>query len=584
MPSSAIKQFRQQSLLIRLSAIACAAMLTACAGTPLPPWPDLGQAKPTSPAAAVSAQPTVRPSTPVNGAVSTPVAPINTLTSSAFTETEAVAQRFPDPGIRYDTPGLAAQRSQFTTNTELSGWLRKIATTSNSQTHLSVINIGLSQRALPIEALVATKSSKPQAASLNNSGLPTVLLVAQQHGDEPAGAEALMVIARELAPGGLLEPLLQKINVILVPRANPDGSAAGTRTTSDGADLNSDHLQLQTPEAKALAMLTRDYRPIAVIDLHEHPAAGLHLQKFSHLVASDTLLQYAGTPNVHEFITKADREWMTSPIRSALEQAQLSSDWYYTTSSNQQDKAISSGTLAPDTLINVSALKSAVSYGISSRGADLGRAHIQRRVHSLVIAATGALHASAERAEKLTQVRSFVNRDVASQACRKTLTVLARPALQQRTLLMLDPQSGQDQQVSVDLLSNQQAEAVLTRPRPCGYWLSPNAALAVERLRQLGLQVLRIAEPGQMLADSYNDAAPIGHNTSSKGLQLTRGAIEADEGSFYISLNQANANLAIAALEPDTAHSFVTSGLIPSLSDVARIAAQPSVVFEEDTD
>lgn len=583
MPSPKAKQPRQQSLVIRLSAIACAAMLTACAGIPLPPWPDgLTQSRP-APAGPASAQ-AARPSNPANGAVSTPVAPISSLNSLVFAETDAVAQRFPDPGIRYDTPGLAAQRNQFTTNAELSGWLRKIASASNSQTHLSVVNIGLSQRAIPIEALIATKASDPQPASLNNSGRPTVLLVAQQHGDEPAGAEALMVIARELAPGGLLEPLLQKINVIVVPRANPDGSAVSARTTGDGTDLNNDHLELQTPEAKALAMLARDYRPISVIDLQEHAAAGINLQKFANLLANDTLLQYAGTPNVHEFITKANREWMTTPIRSALEQAQLSSDWYYSTSNSQQDKTISSGTLAPDTLINISALKNAVSYGISSRGSDLGRAHIQRRVHSLVVGATGALHASAERANNLTQVRSFVSRDVASQACRKELTVLARPMVQQRTLTMINPQSGQDQQVTVDFLSTQQAEAVLTRPRPCGYWLSSNATSAVERLRQLGLQVQRIAEPGQMLADSYNDAVPIGNNATSKGMQLTRGAIEADVGSFYVSLNQANANLAVAALEPDTAYSFVASGLISDLSDVARVAAQPSVVFEEDTD
>ena len=556
-------------------------MLAACSSTTLPPWPSMGIATP-APAntGAVATAPR-----DTGSAVSSPVAPRNSLDAAPFGE--AVSQRFSDPGVRYDTPGLSGQRSQFSTSAELSAWLRKIASTANGPTRLSVANIGLSQRAIPIEALIATRANAPQASSLNSSGRPTVLLVGQQRGDEPASAEALMVIARELAPGGLLEPLLQQINVIVVPRANPDASAANARTAGDGTDLTQDHLQLHTPEAKALALLARDYRPVAVIDLQEHPAAGAYLQKFAHLQATDTLLHFAGTPNVHEFIAKADREWFSTPIRNALSQAQMSSDWYYTTSGNLQDKNIASGTLAPDTLLNASALKNAASYTISSRGSDLGRAHIQRRVHSLVVAATGALHATAERAGNLAQVRSFVVRDISSQACRKDFTVLAHPKAQERTLSMLNPQTGEEQPVTVNFLSNQDTQAIVTRQRPCGYWLSSNASSAVERLRQLGLQVLRVAEPGQLLAESYNEAAPTGgtgQNSQRKGLLLTRGALEAEVGSYYVSLNQANANLALAALEPDTSYSYVSAGLIPTLADVARVAAPPSVVFEEDAD
>ena len=35
----------------------------------------------------------------------------------------AVAARFPDPVVRYSTPGLAEQRRAFTTNAELNHWL-----------------------------------------------------------------------------------------------------------------------------------------------------------------------------------------------------------------------------------------------------------------------------------------------------------------------------------------------------------------------------------------------------------------------------------------------------------------------------
>lgn len=393
---------------LRWSALACTALLAACSSTPLPPWPTSSKpqvATPTRPAPEIPVVPQ---------ATTQPIAPANNLVPLPYNA--AVAARFPDPATRYDTPGLAPQRNQFTTASELSSWLNSQASKSlGRDTRLGIVQPGSSQRGSPIQALVATRAPGIQPSALYDSRRPTVMLVAGQHGDEPAGTEALLIIARELAPGGLLEPLLQQINVILVPRANPDAVEAGTRNAADGTDIAHDHLLLNTPEAKALATLARDYRPVAVVDLQEFPAASIFLQKYQAIQRYDALLQYSATANQNEFVTKAAREWYTAPLRTALSQAGLSSDWYYTTSQDLQDKSISMGSLAPDSLRNISGLKNSVGYLVSSRGSDLGRAHIQRRVHTLVTAATRMLHSSAERAKDLTQVQAFVARETASR-------------------------------------------------------------------------------------------------------------------------------------------------------------------------
>ena len=106
---------------------------------------------------------------------------------------------------------------------------------------------------------------------------------------------------------------------------------------------------------------------------------------------------------------------------------------------------------------------------------------------------------------------------------------------------------------------------------------SANSSAAVQRLRQLGLQVMRVAEPGRLNADSYIASEPIGNRGQAVALKLTRGAIEADSGSYYVSLNQSHANLAAAALEPDTPFSYVNNGLLPDIGSVARVTAPPSV-------
>ncbi|WP_245587354.1 M14 family metallopeptidase [Comamonas composti] len=492
----------------------------------------------------------------------------------------AVGARFPDPATLYETPGLI--RNKYTSARELSAWLRAQADSSlGKSTRLGLVQAGSSQQGQPIEALIATRTVGIQPAALNASGRPTVMIVGQQYGDEPAGAEALLVIARELAPGGLLEPLLDRINVVLVPRANPDGAAQGSRNTADGTDLDEDHLLLRTPEARALAALTRDYRPMAVLDLHEYPAMGRFVEKYHAIQSYDSLLQYSITPNLHEFVAKAEREWYAQPLRNALTQAELTNEWYYSTSADLQDKALSMGSIAPTNLRNTSGLKNSAALTISSRGSDLGRAHIQRRVHTLVTSVSRSLLNTAERAKELNQVQTFVARDTASMACRQQLVVQARTLPEQRTLTMLQPDSGADINVRVDWNSALQSKPTLTRPRPCGYWLSANALPAVEKLRLMGLQVLRVAEAGQLIADSYNETRTIDGNS---GYTLTRGSVDASEGSFYVSLNQPLANLAAAALEPDNSYSYAAQGLLPSLGDLARVITPPSVVFEEEND
>ena len=591
--------------------LAVAALLTACSSTPLPPWPAGSAASASRPAAVAPLPPRAQPGTVVPAplgqaaqaqrpsAVASPLpapAPLVVHNEGPMAPPygAAVAARFPDPAVAYSTPGLGAQRRAFTTNAELAQWLQSLADTApHGPTRTRLLQLGTSQRGEPILGLLATRAAGTEPAQLDASTRPTVVLVGQQHGDEPAGSEALLVIGREIAQG-LLEPLLDRINVIIIPRANPDGAAAGTRVTANGVDMNRDHLLLNTPEARALAQVINDYRPILVVDAHEYTVVGRYLQKFNAIQRYDALLQYATTANYPEFLTKASQEWYHQPMTAALKAQGLTSDWYYTTSSNLEDKRISMGGTQPDTGRNVNGLKNTVSLLIETRGVGIGRMHIQRRVHSQVTAIASALRSTAERAGNLEQVRSFVARDTSAQACRGQIVVEAAATPTQRELDFLDPDTGADRPIRVDWNSSLTLRPTKTRARPCGYWLSAQSTPAVERLKLLGLQVMRVAESGTALADTYQETAreagerqdvrgTIADSASIVRVQVTplRSAIDVPAGSFYVPLSQPRAHLAVAALEPDTQNSYFANHLIGQLDHTARIMAPPSLVFEE---
>ncbi len=574
------------------------ALLAACTSVPLPPWKPPAANQPAGVTAASAPRSPALPGlTAIPATVQT--SPVNPPTAIAAEEpppySAAVAARFPPPSVVYSTPGLQAGRTSFTTQAEIHTWLaaQAAALSRSVGVKAAVLVLGTSQRGEPLEALVLTRGAGTDPASLQASGRPTVLLIGQQHGDEPAGSEALLVIARELAQG-LLQPELERINVVIVPRANPDGALNGQRATANGLDMNRDHLLLNTPEAQALARLTRDYQPTVVVDAHEYTVAGRYLQKFGAVQKFDALLQYATTANLPEFLTRAAEEWYRRPLVAALAAQGLTSEWYYTTSTDPADRKISMGGTQPDTVRNVDGLRNAVSLLLETRGVGIGRLHIQRRVHTQVTALTSVLASTGQRSSQLGQLRPYLDKEVSAQACKGEAVVQAAPTPAQYDLLMIDPLSGADKAITVDWDSALALRTLKARARPCGYWLSAASKTAVERLRLQGLQVLRMQEPSAMLGDIYRETSRVqGARQDVRGaiadaapvvrteVALVRGVIDAPSGSYYLPLNQPLANLAIAALEPDTQSSYLANQLLEGLASSARVMSEPSLKAEE---
>lgn len=583
-PSSKIQRIR------RLLVSAPLTLLAACGtSVPLPEWPATSATAPPR-----TAQAPASDSRPVAVVTTSPVTQTAVLPTPPLPYSEAVAARFPAPAVSYSTPGLQNGRTSFTTNAEISQWLHTVAgqTKPGGATKATVLTLGQSQRGNNLQALVLTQAGATDGPALIASERPTVLLVGQQHGNEPAGAEALLVLAQELG-NGLLEPLLERINVIIVPRANPDGTAAGQRTTASGVDMNRDHLLLATPEARALAQLARDYHPAVVVDAHEYTVVGRFLEKFGAIQRFDALLQYTTTANTHELVTKAAEEWFRRPVLAALTGQQLTSEWYYTTSTDPKDLRVSMGGTQPDTGRNVYGLRNTVSILLETRGVGIDRLNIQRRVHTHVTALSTVLKTTADRADALNKLLPYVNRDVSAQACRGQMVVEAGPTPGRFDLQMLDPQTGADRTVNVDWNSSLTLQTLKARARPCGYWLAPTATAAVDRLRLLGLSVVRVAESGSVLGETYRETARAegvrkdvrgtiagGGDIERVSVDLVRSLVDLPAGSYYVPLNQPLGNLAVAALEPDTQNSFYANRILDTLNGTARIMVEPTARVE----
>jgi hypothetical protein len=101
-----------------------------------------------------------------------------------------------------------------------------------------------------------------------NAAKPTVLITAAQHGNEQSAKEAALRIIRDVALGEL-QPLLGKINILVLPQINPYGNYFDRRTNELDLDMNRDHVKVETEGVAAIHRVFRDWLPEVTIDAHE---------------------------------------------------------------------------------------------------------------------------------------------------------------------------------------------------------------------------------------------------------------------------------------------------------------------------
>lgn len=534
----------------RAMALLGAACLAACTTT------TTTTRAPASSAPAPAAAPS---SVPAPAAV--PAAP-----PAATAAAERLAARFPDPAVNYRTPAFQAGRAAgFTSNAELQAWTQGLAWDAAQIVRL--VRLGTSQKGVPLEALLISREADPGAAALKASGKPVVLLVGQQHGDEGASAEALMVVTQELVRGSL-RPLLDRLHVLVLPRANPDAAADGSFASANGVDVDRDHLWLKTPEAQAQLRLVREYQPVLVAFASEYALDPLYQQKFGALQAEDVLVQHATTPNLPPFIAKASEEWLRQPLSAQLKQQGFVTEWYHSTPADPAARKLVMGSVRPDVARNVHGLRSELSLVVATRGAGLGLQHLKRRVHAQVVAMSSVLGSTAQRGADLMKLRQYVDAEVASQACQGQVVVESAHTATEYTVQMLDPVTAEPRQVTVTWDSALALGDLRSRPRPCGYWLDADQAEAVSRLRQQGVRVEQVLAKGVVQGDSFEGDTP-------RDLRTVAALLDMPIGSYYVPLSQPLANLVVAALEPDTPFSLWAGGVITSPRKVARLTALP---------
>jgi hypothetical protein len=495
-----------------------------------------------------------------------PLACFMLLAASAFgyEQSDAVRRRFPDPQVSFPTPGFENGKSGFTSQDEMMHFVTNLAKRYRT-VQLRIIGRSQEGRAIPLLLLSGARIASPVDAV--RLGRPVVWLQGLQHGDEPAGGEAMLAVAQALAAGELRE-LLDRLTVVIVPRVNPDGAAKGVHRTARGIDINRDYIKFDLPETIALRRASNEYQPQLFVDAHEYTVGKRWLEKFGGLPVPDLTLLYGTNPNIPAALAKLAEDPFRTAIERALDKEGYRHDLYFTTSDSIADKSVVMGGTAPDISRNAYSLGNALSFLLESRGVGIGREGFLRRVHSHYIAIAALLRTAALNSDRLQRTVAEARASSANE--RDPIVVTSRSKIENVKFPLIDPATGEDRYADVVYENALNPAPVLTRVRPNGYLIPAAYAELARKLMLNGVQVRQLLESATLDVESYEVTDKTvytdvmeGHLRTQVRTDVQRRIVQFPSGSLFVPLMQPNGDLAALALEPESPSSFVSFGLLP---------------------
>lgn len=261
---------------------------------------------------------------------------------------------------RLPTPLEEAGYNRLSTTAEISAYLDRLA---REFPQARVEAFGTTVQGRPLEVLLLTSTA---GADVSTADRLTIEIVGGQHATEYAGSESLLFIARDLL-AGTLRYVLDDVDVVLIPNANPDGREVATRVNANCVNLNADFVSLTQPESRALIASLQRYRPEAVLDVHESAVMKRKsLAREGYMTDFSVQFEIANNPNVAPALDRFARVEVLTPWIAAVNGAGLRTHRYIGEIKSSR-QPVTNGGLTLNNLRNRAAIEGTLSLLMETR-------------------------------------------------------------------------------------------------------------------------------------------------------------------------------------------------------------------------
>jgi murein tripeptide amidase MpaA len=454
--------------------------------------------------------------------------------------------------------------AELTPHAEVIGFYEELAARSRE---VRIREFGRSAEGRQLLEVTLARTAVADPWEAHGSGKPIVLINAQVHGDEPAGKEALMLFARDVALGPL-NHLLDEIILVLSPQLNPDGAEAGdwgSRNNLFRQNVNRDYLRLANPETRAFVQdVLAAWRPHVVVDAHE----------------------LVGPPRIYDFYTsfpryiegptlayEVTRQELVPAIVDALEEAGFDHFPYHRVPGGLVDdpsQGVSAGSYGARALSSYGGAQAGITLLYESMRPRDAREGIENRTRRHHVAMTAMAEWVAANPLTVLDAVSTERTELVERGIRWDPADTVAIHLEQVASRELDYRmvwQGDTVAFPVPLLDSTIVE--MGRVRPVGYLIDRDREELARHLSLHGVQVERLLHGTTVQAESYevdgvDRASSVyeGYVPRSFRTEIQAGALEAPAGAFLVRMDQPEARIISHLMEPEDENSLAAMGFL----------------------
>lgn len=390
------------------------------------------------------------------------------------------------------------------------------------------------------------------------------------HGNEPSADQGVMALLGKMdANATWTSKLLDRMDILVLPRYNADGVFYFQRELASNIDPNREHTKLVKEQSKNIKRKVSAWQPHVVLDVHEFAAHNVFGGVYRH--GLDVMIATGGDLNTHKDIRNLSESLFATEMESLLESRGIRAGPYVLGDTSDEvgspilfEESITS----PASGTNAAGLAQAVSILLETRGQFLASQHYQRRVASQLTMLEAVLNTAYDNADYIYEtITSAIDEFIASD---DDIVLSDTPIATNRTFPMVDIRNGSLEDVEVGFLSTTPTEPDATRSRPEAYLIPRNWFELADKLRIMGVQVEELQHEYRGTVTAYNITSSELDTALYEGTvrnHVTTAPVEREvllrPGSFRVSTRQKNAAYAFVTLEPESPVSFVTFGFFP---------------------
>lgn len=391
------------------------------------------------------------------------------------------------------------------------------------------------------------------------------------HGNEPAPVDAVCLLVKYLLETEEGQTLVQQLDIECLAVANPDGYDNLQRKSGNGLDLNRDMTKMSDPMTVLLKKEWVSFRPDVSFDIHEFNPRRKEIKNFygEDLETNyDVLLMTSGHPNINTQLKGVQQHMFVPSMSKALNRNGYTYAPYFTPHVAKGQMKANLEAKSPQSSATWNALAGSVSLFAEIKGIGYGRNLFEKRMMiGFTLAKEVLTTAQTHKYEIMKVTRPMVTEKVKRDTMVVTAFGTQEKNVRYSFLNLKDGKLEVKEMIGADA---RHPMAITQRRRPRGYLLQPSCRMAVEKLKALGVEVQTVDARKNFKVEYFvphhvkrQKKEWEGIHPVSLHVNVDSRNVQANNGWYFVSTQQAMGDLIVTLLEPECANGYAAFEVLP---------------------